>query len=196
MLPTCMALQPCMASFGDSRGRMLRVGLSSSMMIWTPYGFSRNCSCGTAATRTLPTTLTRPWKSPESFSRGQSGMRRHRHACHGRLHVGQIKAPSACRNASCRIIAVTGHPPDRDRMEKAGINMHLLKPVGASVLAQAVCDLASWWRELQARRADPLRLCLTTDSLLEVVNHTPFLRDATNNAIHAVVAALWKRSRL
>ncbi len=38
----------------------------------------------------------------------------------------------------CRIIAVSGHPPDRERMEKAGIDLHLLKPVAASVLAEAL----------------------------------------------------------
>ena len=43
----------------------------------------------------------------------------------------------------CRIIAVSGHPPDRERLDKAGIEMHLLKPVAASVLVDALSGAAS-----------------------------------------------------
>jgi CheY-like chemotaxis protein len=43
----------------------------------------------------------------------------------------------------CTIIAMAGHPPDRRRMQMAGFNMHLLKPVGASLIAETVRDLAS-----------------------------------------------------
>ena len=43
----------------------------------------------------------------------------------------------------CRIIAVSGHPPDRERLNKAGIEMHLLKPVAASVLVDALSGAAS-----------------------------------------------------
>ncbi len=52
-----------------------------------------------------------------------------------------LRQISALRD--CRIVAVSGHPPDRERLDKAGIDMHLLKPVAASVLAEALGETAS-----------------------------------------------------
>jgi CheY-like chemotaxis protein len=47
----------------------------------------------------------------------------------------------ALRN--CRIIAISGYPPDRERLTKAGIDRHMLKPVSGAVLAQAICEPAA-----------------------------------------------------
>jgi CheY-like chemotaxis protein len=44
---------------------------------------------------------------------------------------------------NCKIVAISGYPPDHERMEKAGIDLHLLKPVSASALVQSLCQPAS-----------------------------------------------------
>ena len=38
--------------------------------------------------------------------------------------------------AHCTIIAISGYPPDEERLSKAGIDRHLLKPVAGTALAQ------------------------------------------------------------
>jgi two-component system CheB/CheR fusion protein len=40
----------------------------------------------------------------------------------------------------CRIVAVSDDPPGRERLNNAGIDMHLLKPVEPSVLAEMLCE--------------------------------------------------------
>jgi CheY-like chemotaxis protein len=42
--------------------------------------------------------------------------------------------------AKCRIVALSGYPPDQDRMAAAGIAMQLLKPVAPTVLSQALFE--------------------------------------------------------
>jgi CheY-like chemotaxis protein len=43
----------------------------------------------------------------------------------------------------CKIIAVSGYPPDEERLLKAGIDQHMLKPVSGAALAQAACSPAA-----------------------------------------------------
>jgi CheY-like chemotaxis protein len=43
---------------------------------------------------------------------------------------------------NCRIVAISGYPPDQERLDKAGIDRHILKPVAPSALAQVLCDSA------------------------------------------------------
>jgi CheY-like chemotaxis protein len=38
----------------------------------------------------------------------------------------------------CKIFAISGFPPDDERLSKAGIDRHMLKPVSGAVLASAV----------------------------------------------------------
>jgi CheY-like chemotaxis protein len=38
----------------------------------------------------------------------------------------------------CKIIAISGYPPDEERLNKAGIDRHMLKPISGAVLASAV----------------------------------------------------------
>lgn len=42
----------------------------------------------------------------------------------------------------CRIVAVSGHPPDHERLARAGIDGHLLKPAGAEAMIDAVRQTA------------------------------------------------------
>jgi CheY-like chemotaxis protein len=44
---------------------------------------------------------------------------------------------------NCKIAAISGYPPDQERMEKAGIDLHLLKPVSAAALIQSLCQPAN-----------------------------------------------------
>jgi CheY-like chemotaxis protein len=38
----------------------------------------------------------------------------------------------------CKIIAVSGYPPDSQRLAKAQIDRHLLKPIAGAILAELV----------------------------------------------------------
>ena len=43
----------------------------------------------------------------------------------------------------CKIIAVSGYPPDQVRLAKAGIDRHMLKPVTGRLLAKVVSEPAA-----------------------------------------------------
>jgi CheY-like chemotaxis protein len=40
----------------------------------------------------------------------------------------------------CRIVALSGNVPDRDRLKAAGIDIHLMKPVDVKTLSLALCE--------------------------------------------------------